>query len=291
MYAASLLGVPLALKLAPWEGAEEHPEDLHAAERLHRESQMYLALAGSSAVACTPRLIAHGYLRNDSGRRRAFLATSLIDGGRPVVDAASQLPAAKAVDLSRAAFSALCKLHLAGAAHLDISTGNVLMDLSGRVWLLDLEQVELDASEVEMREDFFQMSQVVQRAVRATGLGNEAEIEAAAWQGQQLYLSSMAPAATVRSAGGQPESPLVSSWQPGAARPPKTTRPPAEVLSRVTEGGGPPEYGGGTAARAIPRGRVTHGKQALLPKRLPHMCPSLTIRRLHCVRPAARLPM
>ena len=295
VYAATLLGVPLTLKLAPWEGAEEHEEELHAAERLHREAQMYLALAGSSGAACTPLLIAYGCLRNNSGRRRMFLATSLIDGGRPLVEAAGHLPAAKAGDLSRAAFSALHQLHQAGAVHGDVSMGNVLLDHAGRAWLIDLEHVQLDASEAELRDDFEHMSEVVRTAVRATGLDSEAEIEQATWQGQQLYLSSTAPPAAVQSTSGGPESSSASSRQ-------VTAWPPAEVPVQVTKDGGRPEYGygGSPAARALkpmaggspPGGRVAHGRPQLpLPKRLSQMRPPRAIRRLNGVRPAARLPM
>ena len=270
---------------------------------------MYLALAGSSGAACTPLLIAHGYLRNNSGRRRMFLATSLIDGGRPVVEAAGHLPAAKAGDLSRAAFSALCQLHQAGAAHLDVSMDNVLLDLAGRAWLIDLENVQLDASETCLRDDFVRMSEVVRTAVRATGLDSEAEIEEATWQGQQLYLSSMAPTAAVQSASGGAESPSSSSRQ-------GTAWPPAEVPAQVAKDGGHPEYGDSTAASALkptaggspPGGRGTHGRQAPQPKPLSQMCPPRgrqapqpkplsqicpphAIRRFNCGRPAARLPM
>ena len=184
-------------------------------------------------------------------------------------------------------FSTLSQLHQAGAAHLDVSMGNVLLDQTGHAWLIDLENVQLDATEAELMDDFIRMTEVVQSAICATGLDNEAELEEATWQGQCAYLASMSQFSAAQSTS---ESPSVSSW-PKVAHP-LTKAPLKGAMDRRDCGAGPSRRNFKSFSSGfLSPCQLTNGKQVSMPKRVLHKNLPVAIRRVSFVRSSARLPV
>lgn len=193
MYAARFLGfIPVALKLAPWEGTEPtNGVVLTADEEIREEIKVYQALSGSPTSSCIPRLISHGYLCSSHQGRRRYLAISLLKG-LSMRKAAMQLSSLEdAILLSRQAFSSLLLFHKSGAAHHSVSSRNLLVDSSLKVWLLDLASAEVGASQRAMRDDFNSMARALFSSLEGMGCLSKSEVEEAVQRGQDVYEEGM----------------------------------------------------------------------------------------------------
>ena len=176
VFAATLLGVPVALKVAARpESSLDLTDRGDAAARLEVEARV---LQRIPATTCKPRLIAHGTFVNSDGLVNQFLAETRI-WGHPLLEAVGFLPAASANELSLACFGALAELHKLGVAQVDLHPNNLLLEISQRplkATFVDFEYAKVDADDHSLEMDLECMWEVVARAVWALGLSiNEAE--------------------------------------------------------------------------------------------------------------------
>lgn len=115
-----------------------------------------------------------------SGHQREldpFMATTLVKDGEPIIRAATRLPPEKAGRVFQQVYESLAQLHSAGAAHVDISTGNVLLDAAGKVWFVDLENVQLNADYDVLKEDLLMLDEVVIEMCRVMGLKDKGMLQ------------------------------------------------------------------------------------------------------------------
>lgn len=170
--AGSLYCVPAAIKSAV--AAQGRPDAnspagrvAAASERLRGEIAKYGAAARAQGVAI-PYMLGHGTLVDSNGHTSQFLATSLVQGV-PLLQAADQglLPPARLPAVAESARAALAQLHACGVAHCDLLPSNVLLEPgSGRVWLVDLDQAEVNASASQLESDMLELEELLGRVAR-----------------------------------------------------------------------------------------------------------------------------
>jgi uncharacterized membrane protein YbhN (UPF0104 family)/tRNA A-37 threonylcarbamoyl transferase component Bud32 len=135
-----------------------HLSSPFASLRRQVEHEVFLLDLSSRAGVRVPTVVGFGVTPGES----AFLAEELIDG-QPISDAALARPA-----VLTDAWRQLARLHGGDIAHRRITSGNLLVDADDAVWLVDFDDAEAAADQLELDRDVADL--LVQSAL-AAGVG------------------------------------------------------------------------------------------------------------------------
>lgn len=110
---------------------------------------------------------------NHVGTRFRFIATTLVDSGVPLDDVAAGIGHISPDALAAAALQAtrgLAAIHGLGVGHGDVHGGNCLVTADGRAVWVDFSHASLQASEVEMVEEVWELEDVLYEVAERLGL-------------------------------------------------------------------------------------------------------------------------